>query len=425
MTAGGVSPARPTDRLLIRGARQIVTLQGPARVRQGAELRDVGLLRDASILIEGGRIAEVGSARRLDNLKDAATARVLDARHLVIVPGLLDAAHDLLPLAAEDESERPPSAASETPPEPPLDPPFYGAHTLHTLVRGLERELGKLGWAGTAFTQFRLRFPRQPGLQSRLLRNLLQLDVPTNSFRAELHFHRLPDLEAGSRLPYWQQLSAAAKGYWKRLEPSLAVSVHAAALRHLSIQDRLHALRQLGDGLPCFLTSPEALDPEALLGTCGGSNCAVIGSPPERVENREAAARLDIPWIVPGGEAGLASGHPGHMLRGAIDSGMRLALSSGYDVNRPGCVSPFALASRLRQEAHLEPEEILQLSIVNLAHALGLGSRLGSIQSGREANLTILECEDYREIGMYLGLPPILASFRRGAAIERRLSTRG
>ena len=103
MTAGGVSPARPTDRLLIRGARQIVTLQGPPRVRQGAELRDVGLLRDASILIEGGRIAEVGSARRLDNLKDAATARVLDARHLAIVPGLLDAAHDLLPLAAEDE----------------------------------------------------------------------------------------------------------------------------------------------------------------------------------------------------------------------------------------------------------------------------------------------------------------------------------
>ena len=213
------------------------------------------------------------------------------------------------------------------------------------------------------------------------------------------------------------------KGYWKRLEPSLAVSVQAAALRHLSIQDRLHALRQLGDGLPCFLTSPEALDSEALLGTCGGSNCAMIGSPPELAENREAR-RAGYSMDRAGRKTGLASGHPPHAARG---NRLRHAAGSelGYDVNRPGCVSPFALASRLRQEAHLEPEEILQLSIVNLAHALGLGSRLGSIQSGREANLTILECEDYREIGMYLGLPPILASFRRGAAIERRLSTRG
>lgn len=426
MTAGGVSPARPTDRLLIRGARQIVTLQGPARMRQRAELRSVGLLRDASILIEGGRIVEVGSARRLDNLKDAATARVLDARHLVIVPGLLDAAHDLLPLSTEGESEGPTSAATETPREEPLEPaPFYDAHTLHTVVRGLERELGKLSWAGTAFTQFRLRFPRQLGLQSRLLRNLLQLDAPMSGFRAELHFHRLPDLEAGSQLPYWQHLSTAARGYWKRMEPSLAVSVHSAALRHLSVQDRLHALRQLGGGLPCFLTSPEALDPEALLGACGGSGGAVIGSPPERAEVREAAARLDIPWIVPGGETSLGCGPLDHTLRAAIDSGMWLALSSGYDVNRPGCVSPFALASRLRQEGKLEPEEILQLSVVNLAYALGLGNRLGSIQAGRDANLTILECEDYREIGMHLGLPPILASFRRGVVMERRLSMRG
>ncbi len=395
-------------------------------MRRGAELREVGLLRDASILIEGGKIVEVGSARRLDNLKDAATARVLDARHLVIVPGLLDAAHDLLPLSTEGENESPPSAASETPLYAPLEPaPFYGTHTLHTVVRGLERELGKLSWAGTVFTQFRLRFPRQPSLQSRLLRNLLQLDAPLSSFRAEIHFHRLPDFEAGSDLPYCQQLTTAAKGYWKRLEASLAVSVHSAALRHLPIQERLHALRQLSGGRPCFLTAPEALDPEALLGACAGSGSAVIGAPPERAELREAAARLDIPWIAAGGETGFGSGQREQSLRGAIDSGMRLALSSGYDVNRPGCVSPFTLASRLRQEAKLEPEEILQLSVVNLAHALDLGNRLGSIQAGHDANLSLLECEDYREIGMHLGLPPILASFRRGAMMERRLPMRG
>lgn len=425
MTAGEISPARPKDRLLIRGARQIVTLQGPARMRQGAELREVGTLRDASILIEDGIVAQVGSSRRLENLKEAATAQVLDARNLVIVPGFLDAAHDLLPLAAT-ESAGSSGEAREAQPDADFEQsPTYSGHTLHTVVRGLERELGKLSWAGTAFAQFRLRFPGQPVLQSRILRNLLQLDLPGGSFRADLHFHRLPDFEAGNDAAFWQRLSPSARNYWKRLEPSLAVSVRSAALGRFSALERLRALRWVRGGQPCFLTSPETLDTESLLGACGGSGSAVIGIPPHRKEMREAAARLEVPWIVPGGEFGLGSGWQYGALREALDAGMALALSSGYDVNRPGCASPFSLVGLLRQEGKLEPEEILQLSIANLAHALDVGHRLGSIQAGHDANFSILECEDYREIGMHIGLPPVLASFRRGALMERRLPMRG
>ena len=425
MTAGGFSSARPKDRLLIRGARQIVTLQGPARMRQGFELREAGVLRDASILVEGGLITQVGNARRLDNLKEAAKARVMDARNLVIVPGFLDAAQDLLPLAVSGDNGGGVPGEREGPPGEPFEEPAdYSDHTLNTVARALERELGKLSRLGTAFAQFRLRFPKQPVLQSRILRNLLQLDLPGGSFRAELHFPRLPDFGADDGALFRQRLPAAAKGYWKRLETSLAVSVRSAALRDFHAPERLHALRRVHGGLPCFLTSPETLDAEALLSAGSGSASTVIGLPPERGEVREAAAQLDVPWIVPGGELGLAGGWQGQALRGTLDCGMRVALSSGYDVNRPGCASPFVLAPILRREAGLEPAEILQLSIANLAYALDLGHRLGSIQAGNDASFSILECEDYREIGRHLGLPPVLASFRRGVPMEKRLRVR-
>ncbi len=394
-------------------------------MRRGSELREVDVLRDASILLEDGMIVQVGSSRRLDNLKDVATARVLDARNLVIVPGFLDAAHDLLPLNESGKSSAPSSDQEEQWDSAFELPADYSSQTLNTVVRRLERELGKLSWAGTAFAQFRLRFPEQPVLQSRILRNLLQLDLPLSSFRVDLHFHELPNLDANADAPLSQQLSPAAKGYWKRLEPSLAVSIRSGALRGLSAPAQLHAIRRIRCGLPCYLTSPESLEPDALLAVSGGSGSTVIGMPPARREMQEAAARLDVPWVAPGSEFGVGRRWQGETLRGPLDAGMRLALSSGYDVNRPGCASPFALMALLRQDEKLEAEEILQLSIANLAYALGVGHRMGSIQAGHEGNLTILECDDYREIGMHLGLPPILASFRRGILMERRLPTRG
>lgn len=187
----------------------------------------------------------------------------------------------------------------------------------------------------------------------------------------------------------------------------------------------MRALRRIRGSLPCFLTSPETLEAESLVGASSGSGSTVIGMTPDRKEARDAAARLDVPWIVPGGEFGVGRRWQDGALREALDAGMRLALSSGYDVNRPGCASPFALIALLRREGRLEIEEILQLTIANLAYALGVGDRLGSLQAGHEANLSILECDDYREIGMHLGLPPILAAFRRGALMERRLRMRG
>lgn len=400
-------------------------------MRRGKELQEVGLLRDASILIEDGIITEIGSTRRLDNLKRAATARVLDARNLVIVPGLLDAVHHLLPRTGSGEGSHAASASARPPEQiPAMDgfsraaPGTEEARALHNVARRLERELRRLFWTGSTFVQFRLAFPATPELRSRILRNLLQLSLPRGTYRTEIHFAELPKRLAESEAHFAQQLSTAARGYWKRLEPSLAVSMHAAALADLEEAERLHAIRWLRGRSPCFLTSPQVFESQALLEVCIGGGCVPVGPLPAALEARAGSAWRDVPWILPASE--LSDGAPGRGMRPreAIDSGMKLALASGYDVNLAGYASPFAAWARLRQEERLAPEEILHLSIANLACALGVRDRLGSIEAGHDGNLTILECDDYREIGEHLGFPPVLAVFRRGALLERRLPAR-
>src|SRR5579863_6315970 len=69
---------------------QLVTLAGPARPRSGEEMRELGLLQDAVLLVEQGRIAAVGSYAELCS-QISPGAIVVDAGGRCVTPGFVDA----------------------------------------------------------------------------------------------------------------------------------------------------------------------------------------------------------------------------------------------------------------------------------------------------------------------------------------------
>ncbi|MFN0105099.1 MAG: amidohydrolase family protein [Bryobacteraceae bacterium] len=77
--------------LLLRGARQLLTLRGPEGPRRGAACLDLGIINDGSVLIRDGRIVSVGQSRRVDNLAEASHALVYEAHGAVVMPGFVDA----------------------------------------------------------------------------------------------------------------------------------------------------------------------------------------------------------------------------------------------------------------------------------------------------------------------------------------------
>ena len=60
---------------LVRGARQLLTLRGPAGPRRRAALQDLGIITDGALLLKNGKILETGPSRRLENLTVARAAR--------------------------------------------------------------------------------------------------------------------------------------------------------------------------------------------------------------------------------------------------------------------------------------------------------------------------------------------------------------
>ncbi len=69
---------------------QLVTLVGPARPRVGLELSELGLIPDAALLIEDGRVAAAGPYAEL-RARIPTEAVVVDAQGCCVTPGFVDA----------------------------------------------------------------------------------------------------------------------------------------------------------------------------------------------------------------------------------------------------------------------------------------------------------------------------------------------
>ncbi len=103
--------------------------------------------------------------------------------------------------------------------------------------------------------------------------------------------------------------------------------------------------------------------------------------------------------------------------RGIIDAGGALALTTDINPGSSPCPSmPFAMAIACRYQKLL-PSEALIAATLNAAHAIGLGSRIGSIEPGKQADLLILKTHDYRHLAYQFGGNLVNTVIKRGRIV--------
>ena len=111
-------------------------------------------------------------------------------------------------------------------------------------------------------------------------------------------------------------------------------------------------------------------------------------------------------------------GHDYANARGIIDAGGALALTTDINPGSSPCPSmPFAMAIACRYQKLL-PSEALIAATLNAAHAIGLGSRIGSIEVGKQADLLILNTHDYRHLAYQFGGNLVAMVINRGKLLQ-------
>jgi len=107
--------------------------------------------------------------------------------------------------------------------------------------------------------------------------------------------------------------------------------------------------------------------------------------------------------------------------RKMIERGLALALATDFNPGSSPTPSMQMILSIACTQMRLSPAEAIVASTVNAAHSLGIGARAGSIEPGKQADIVIFDCSDYRQIPYLFGVNHAAVVIKSGqAVIDRR-----
>jgi imidazolonepropionase len=134
-------------------------------------------------------------------------------------------------------------------------------------------------------------------------------------------------------------------------------------------------------------------------------------TPADEIEALASSPTIGV--VLPAVNFNLGSSHFADA-RGMIDSGVAVALATDINPGSAPCPSmPLVMAIACRYQ-RLLPAEALNASTINAAYAIGLGDRIGSIETGKQADLLVIDVPDYRHLAYQFGTNPVERVIKRG-----------
>ena len=391
---------------------QLVTLAGPARPRAGKELRELGLMPDAALLIEEGRITAAGPYTELRSLIPNEAA-VIDAEGRCVTPGFVDA-HTHLVFAGNRAVEF----------EQRIDGATYqqiaaaGGGILRTvkLTRAAtEDELLAVArqhrdWmlrSGTTTIEAKSGYGLERETELRMLRVLARLNAegPARIVPTLLAAHTVAPEFAERREEYVRWIVEELIPEVAALK--LARYCDAFCDDHAFTVDEarrvLTAARRHGMGLRVHTEQFRPGTGAALAAELGAATADHLEAATDETLGllREAGVQ---PVLLPGSVFALGrEQYP--PARKMIEMGLGIVLATDFNPgSSPVASMPFILSLACLQ-MRLTPAEALAAATINAAWSLGLGDRIGSLETGKEANFLIHEFTDYRELAYFIAAP--------------------
>jgi imidazolonepropionase len=105
--------------------------------------------------------------------------------------------------------------------------------------------------------------------------------------------------------------------------------------------------------------------------------------------------------------------------RALVDAGAAVSLVSGFGFEQCPTYNMQMVISLACAGMGLSPEEAISAATINGAHAVGRGDRCGSLEPGKNADLLLLNIEDYREMPHQFGINHVHMVLKNGAIIYR------
>ena len=391
---------------------QLVTLAGPARPRTGAELRDLGIISNAGVLIEDGRITAVGPSSEIQS-QAPPHAAIIDAECRCVTPGFIDA-HTHLVFAGNRADEFEQRIAGATYQQIAA----AGGGILSTVAQtraATEDELLAAArkhrdWmlrSGTTTIEAKSGYGLDRDTELKMLRVLRRLNEegPARIVSTLLAAHTIPPEFAGRREQY---LSFVAEELIPEVaSEKLARYCDAFCDDHAFTVEEcrtvLTAAHSHGLGLRIHAEQFRPNTGAALAAELGAATADHLETVTEETLKQLQSAGVQ-PVLLPGSVFALSrTEYP--PARAMVNAGVAIVLATDFNPgSSPVPSMPFMLSLACLQ-MRLTPPEALTAATINAACSLGLGDQIGSLEQGKQADILIHEFEDYRELAYFIAAP--------------------
>ena len=381
--------------------------------RRGRQMREIGLLKDAAVLIVEGRIVAVGGGREvLRNpwLKQhGAEVMELDCRGKVVLPGFVDShTHPAFVRPRLGDFERRVAGASyeeiagagggilcsvaevRAASEAKLADHVYAA-LRQAQSQGTTTLEAKSGYGLDAASEI-----KSLGAIRRAARHWNGRVVATflGAHAVPPEFEKTPqryvELLCAELMPTVarQKLAQYVDVFCERGAFTLAQTERmVSAAARLGLRSRLHVGQLTHTPLAALLKlGPVSMDHLDCL---------------QKADVAALAASDTVATLLPGANYFLAAKYP--PARRLIDAGAAVALATDYNPGTSPTISMPMVLSLACTQMRMSVEEALTAACINGACALELGERKGSVEAGKDADLAFFELDDYRELAYWFG----------------------
>jgi len=421
--------------LLITGASQLLTLRGRVP-RRGKFLSDIGVIRDGALLIRDGVIAAVGTRLEIESLSEARSAGKFDVGGRVVLPGFVDSHTHLIHAASRvEEYELKIKGASYE------EMAHKGGGILNS-VRKLRAATGEslkkrahaalLEFAahGTTTLEAKSGYGLDVASELKILRlhKELSAEQPLDIVSTFLGAHVVPSefrskpdgsakyvaLLTDKLIPEVaaEQLAEFCDAFCDRGAFSLseAKKILEAGKQH-GLWPRLHAEQ---------LTRSGATQLGVQLGAASCDHLEQVN----KADIRALAKSNTVATLLPGCDfhLGLKKYAPARAL---IDAGAIVALATDYNPGTSPTVSMPMILSLACSQLRMSPAEALVAATINAAYSLKREKRIGSLETGKQANIAVFDVDDYREIPYYFGVNKCWMTLKRGQPVFERTHASG
>ena len=419
--------------LALLHASQLVTLAGPKRPRVGKELSELAIIRNGGMLIRDGKIDIVGSSEEVEKNLTALSrpvsapggdVQIVDLGGRVVLPGFVDA-HTHLVFAGNrlDDFER--RARGETYEQIAKAGGGIWSTVEKTraanetdLFAQAKRHADWFLKCGTTTIEAKSGYGLTFDDELKILRVMQRLNqetalevVPTflgaHAVPRGMAVEKYVDLVINEMLPRVAKEKLAEfcdvfceRGYFD-IEQSRKI---LSAAKKLGLKLRGHVDQLTNSGGAKLMAELSATTADHL----------------EKTDEQGIAALKSAkvqPVLLPGSVYALGStSYP--RAREMIETGLAVVLATDFNPGSSPTPSMPMVLSLACTQMKMSPAEAVTAATINAAYSLNRGDRIGSLEFGKLANIAVFDCDDYREIAYWFGIPQTHSVYVKG---EREL----